>query len=267
MADLFSMMNRAVRALDAQRYGLDVAGQNINNVNTPGYVRRTAELAESFPSDPFGPGGGVDVVAVTSARAPLVQARLRYEEPSAAREQAVAEHLGVVESYLGQPGTSLDESLSRFYNTYASLAQNPTSSAARQQVIVEGQALTRAFDAIDGQLRSEQVITDREIRSNVAQVNALASQLADINRQISQTEPQNSAGLIDQQAVVITELGKLVDVHIVERNDGSTDVQVGNGRALVLGDRAYELQAITDPNTGFASITATGAAVPTDVTT
>src|SRR3954468_13746131 len=111
MSDLFSMMNRAVRALDARRYGLDVAGQNVGNVNTPGYVRRTAELAESPPNDPFGPGGGVDVIAVTSARAPLVQTRLRHEEPAAAADKAVADHLQVLESGLGQPGSSLDAAL------------------------------------------------------------------------------------------------------------------------------------------------------------
>lgn len=266
MSDLFAMMNRAVRALDAQRYGLDVAGQNIGNVNTPGYVRRTAELAESPPTDPFGPGGGVDVVAVTSARAPLVNTRLRYEEPAAAGEKAVADHLQILESGLGQPGASLDEALASFYNTYAALAQNPTSSTSRQQVIVEGQSLSRAFNAIDGQFQTERVNSDREIRDAMAQVNALSTQLADLNKQISQTDPSQSAGLLDQQAVVIAAIGQLVDVHAIERTDGSVDLQVGNGRGLVIGNNAYALQAITDPSTGFANIQATGAAAPTDVT-
>jgi flagellar hook-associated protein 1 FlgK len=40
MAGLFDSLSMAARALDAQRFGLDVTGQNIANVNTPGYARR-----------------------------------------------------------------------------------------------------------------------------------------------------------------------------------------------------------------------------------
>jgi flagellar hook-associated protein FlgK len=36
MGDLFSSLGSAARALEAQRFGLEVTGQNIANVNTPG---------------------------------------------------------------------------------------------------------------------------------------------------------------------------------------------------------------------------------------
>ena len=46
MSGLFSSLSSAAQSLDAQRYGLDVAGQNIANLNTDGYTRRRLELAE-----------------------------------------------------------------------------------------------------------------------------------------------------------------------------------------------------------------------------
>lgn len=266
MADLFALLNRAVRALDAQRYGLDVAGQNISNVNTPGYVRRTAQLAESLPTDPFSAGGGVDVVAVTASRAPLVETRLNYEQPAAAREGAIADHLAVVEAGLGDAGASLDEALARFYNTYATLSQNPTSSTSRQQVIVEGQALARGFNDMSGRFQTARVDADRDIRASLSQVNALAAQLTSINRQISQTDTQNAQGLLDQQAVVIGAIGKLVDIHVITRDDGSADVQVGNGRALVMADKSFDLKVTTSGVDGFAQIVTDGAATTTNVT-
>ena len=54
------MLRIASRALDAQRYGLDVTGQNIANVNTAGYTRRSVVYEEVPPLDPWSPGGGVD---------------------------------------------------------------------------------------------------------------------------------------------------------------------------------------------------------------
>ena len=261
------MLGRAVKALDAQRYGLDVAGQNIANVNTPGYVRRSALLVETPPPDPQTPGGGVDVLGVVASRAPLVEARLRYERPAANREAAVADQLAVIEAGLGQPGASLDATLAQFYNTYATLAQSPTSSTARQQVIVQGQSLSRAFNDMANRFETVRRSSDVELRADVARVNALAGQLADINHQISQTDEQNAQGLFDQQSEVIKSISALVDVNVITRPDGALDVSIGNGRALVIGDTPYQLSLTASSSTGYATITTNGAASTTDVTT
>jgi flagellar hook-associated protein 1 FlgK len=266
VADLFQMLGRATQALDAQRYGLDVAGQNIANVNTPGYVRRSVNLVELPPPDPSTPGGGVAVQSVDSARAPLVEARLRYEQPLAGRESAIAEQLAVVEAGLGQPGASLDAALSQFYNTYGALAQNPTSSTARQQVVVQGQSLSRAFNDMAARFDTVRHNADNDIRASVAQVNALAAQLADINKQIGQTDPQSAQGLLDQQSAVIKSLSTFVDLNVTTRSDNAVDVSIGNGRALVIGDTTFELRTAPQAD-GYLSLVSDGAAVPTDVTT
>jgi flagellar hook-associated protein 1 FlgK len=128
MSDLFRMLGSAAHSLEAQRFALDVTGQNIANVNTAGYVRRSVDFAEIAPRDPWSAGGGVDLAGVEAARAPLIESRLRHEQLTGAREAVVADQLQVILSGLGLPGASLDEVLTRFYTTYGELAQNPTSS-------------------------------------------------------------------------------------------------------------------------------------------
>ncbi len=251
--------------MDAQRFGLDVAGQNIANVNTPGYVRRALILADVPPPDLRSAGGGVDAVAVVASRAPLVEARLRFEQPAASREQAKAESLAVIEAGLGQPGASIDEALAVFYNTYETLAQNPTAGTSRQQVILAGQSLARSFNDMSARFDEAQQTADADIRSTITQVNVLARQLADLNHQIGQTESANAQGLIDQQTSVIAEIGKLVSVSVIMRSDSSVDLAIGNGRALVIGDDAYQLDITNEPSTGFARILSTGGSA-TDVT-
>ena len=93
MSDLFRMLGSAANSLEAQRYALDVTGQNIANVNTPGYVRRSVVFAEIAPRDPWSAGGGVDVAGVQAARAPLIESRLRHEQVVGSRDAAVADHL------------------------------------------------------------------------------------------------------------------------------------------------------------------------------
>ena len=261
------MLNTAARALDAQRYGLDVTGQNIANVNTPGYTRRSVVFSEVPPTDMWSPGGGVDVTAVTAARAPLIEARLRFEQPASSREGTIADHLAIVETALGQPGASLDAALARFYNTYGTLAQSPTSSTARQQVIIEGQSLATAFNDMAARLGTAQRDADNEIRSTVDQINALARQLADINIGIANVGTNNAAeGLLDQQAVALSALSQLANISVTQRGDGSIDVAIGNGRALVVGANTYDLTVASSPPQGFAQILSDGAAQTTDVT-
>ena len=46
----FSAFEIGRRALNANQVGINVTGQNISNVNTPGYTRQSVQLAESTPT-------------------------------------------------------------------------------------------------------------------------------------------------------------------------------------------------------------------------
>ena len=107
--------------------------------------------------------------------------------------------------------------------------------------------------------------TTAEIRATVTQVNALATQLADINKQVRSIDPSNAQNLLDQQSVVIDAIGQLVDIHVINHEDGTADVSIGNGRALTIGDKVYA-SSTSASRTGMVSILTSGAAVTTDVT-
>ena len=260
------MLRIASRALEAQRFGLDVTGQNIANVNTAGYTRRSVLFSEVPPLDPWSAGGGVDVQALVAARAPLLEARLRFEQPASSRDGAIADHLAILEANLGQPGASLDAALARFYNTYATLAQSPTSPTARQQVIIEGQTLSKTFNDLAAGFSSAQMNADRELRDVVNQVNNLARQIADINSGISSAGQNNAEGLFDQQTLALASLSELADITVTHNDDGTVDVSIGSGRSLVVGANTFDLRATSTPPQGFAQLISDGAAVPTDVT-
>src|SRR5438477_344597 len=238
------MLNVAARAMDAQRYGLDVAGQNIANVNTPGYTRRSVLLAEVPPLDPSSAGGGVDVQSLVASRAPLLDSRLRFEQPASSKEGAIADHLAVLEANLGKPGASLDAALARFYNTYGALSQSPTSATARQQVIIEGQALARTFNDLASGFQADQREADNELRDVIGQVNALAKQLADLNAGIASVGVTNAEGLLDQQEQALAALSQLADVSVTQNGDGTIGVSIGSGCALVVGANTYALTPV-----------------------
>ena len=266
MSDLFSSLTAASRALDAQRMGLDVAGQNIANVNTPGYARRTVDLAAVAPDAPASPGRGVNVVGVRALRDRLLERRLGQDVSAEQREAAVASGLSIVETALGTAGKSIDGDLDSFFSSFATLSQDPTSSPARQEVLMQGQALAGAFRTMAGRFEAARRDTDRDIQSTVEHVNSLTDRIAAMNGAMGSRPIESTLHLQDEQAQLVRELAEIVNVTVVERADGGVDLSTGNGRPLVVGNVAYDLTATPVAPSGYVAISANGLTITSELT-
>src|SRR5262245_42347133 len=178
MSGLFSMLSTTARSLDAQRYGLDAAGQNIANINTPGYARRVVDLGAVPPtSERLNAGNGVEVLGVRRIRDRFLDRRLFQENPAQHREAALAETLGIVESSLGSPNSTLNVRMNQFFDSFGALAQAPTSSTARADVLARGQALASEIRATDSRFQQAQRDSDQRLRGTVVEINSLANRL------------------------------------------------------------------------------------------
>ena len=104
MSGLFGSLSMAARALDAQRYGLDVAGQNIANVNTPGYTRRQVTRSALPPDDFLSPGNGVEITGLRATRDLRLERRLQQERPAEHRLDRI---LGAATGHHHVPGGEL----------------------------------------------------------------------------------------------------------------------------------------------------------------
>lgn len=259
MSGLLTSLSMAARAMDAQRAGLAVTGQNIANLNTDGYTRRNIQFAEGRPA-------GVDVVGVRAQRDRLLEARVRQELPSAAREGAVADSLSVVEASLGEAGSSLDSQLSAFFDSFAALTQDPASTVARDGVVLQGRLLTRSFNDLATRLDEARRGTDVSVRAGVDSINRLVSQVASLNTAINAANGGGTEALKDEQLLALTELSKLADITVIARSDGGVDVSLGQGRAVVMGANTYLLEAVDTPPNGFATIELGGIDITGEIT-
>ena len=266
MSGLMDSLSMAARSLSAQQAGLDATGQNIANINTPGYTRRVVELAAVQPTDAFSAGNGVDVVGVKSARADLLEAQLRREQPAQGREAAMADSLSQIETALGTAGGSVDASLTSFFNSFTALAQDPTSGVARQQVTAQGQALAKTFNSAALRLTTAQQDADAQVKSGVDQINVLAAQIASFNASLAGLNGSASEGVRDKLGVALTSLSQLVDIGVTSRADGGSDVSVAGGRALVVGANTYQLGVTPAAGTGLADLTSGGVVITSQVT-
>lgn len=260
MSGLMSSLSLAARALDAQRAGLAVTGNNIANLNTEGYTRRSIQLAEGQSG-----AGGVDVLGTRARRDLLLDARVRQELPAEGRERAIAGALSMVEASVGAPGASLDAQLTSFFDSFASLAQDPTSTVARDGVVLQGRLLARSFNDIATRLDESRRGADSQIRGAVDNINRLSTEVASLNQAINAANGGEVDGLRDRQVQALKELSALADIAVLQRGDGGVDVSMGAGRAIVMGASVYALETVDTPPNGFAQLQVGGVTVTSEV--
>jgi flagellar hook-associated protein 1 FlgK len=261
MSGLFASLTMAARSVAAQEYGLNVTGQNIANLNTEGYVRRTVNFAEVAP----GAGGGVRAVGAQAQRDALLDARVRQEFPAEQRYGAVADSLAVVETSLGTVGQSIDGALTSFFDGFSSLALDPTSSVVRDGVVLTGQQLATAFNNMAARLTDARSAADSQVRGGIDQINTLAAQIAQLNTAIGSANGADAEALKDQQGVALQTLAGLADVTALQRPEGGYDVSIGTGRALVVGSNAYTLSAVPTGVAGLAAVSLGGVDISSEV--
>ena len=268
MSGLMGMLSFAARSLDAQRFGLEVVGQNIANVNTEGYSKRVAEFAAVPPPDAWSAGGGVEIAGARSMRDRLIDRRLRFELADQERDSSVNDQMGVVEVALGEAGSSLDGALDSFFDSWATLADTPTSPTSRQEVILQGQALSAAFANMAGRLSQSQQDVDTRVRADVERVNALAEKIASLNMQVAGTSATSPEGLHvrDEINEAVQDLSKLIDVNVIETEGGGYTIDFAGGHPLVVGQFNYAVEIADAPVTGLARLTSGGVDVTARVT-
>lgn len=246
----FSGLNGALTSLLAQRRALEIAGQNIANVNTAGYTRQRANLAAvdvtATPSlfstsSPF--NGGVALTSVERLGDVFLEARVREESVNSGYLGAVSEAWSAIEGVIDEPSeTGLAAELTTFFNGWQDLANNPDDTATRAVLLEDAGALVQRIADGYTDVATQWSSMRSQMSGLEVQVNTAADSVADLNTRIRDLTASggNANVLVDQRSALLTELATLVGGEARPRQDGTVDVMVG-GNALVRGEHANHL--------------------------
>lgn len=236
-------------ALTASQLALQVTGNNIANVGTAGYHRQVVTmdpLKSTYTSSRVFVGQGVQVADVRRAIDPAVQTRLRNslsDEQSAGVASSV---LSQIESILGElSGSELSSELTKFFNAFSELANNPASTVNRASVVEQGASLAGFIRNLRTDLVNTRTQIDQQLGANVQRASQLVSKIADLNKAIviSENGRGTDGALRDQRDGLIDELAGLLDVTAIEQSSGAIDILVGSTPIVLGGDaRGLELK-------------------------
>ena len=253
MASIGSLLNSSRQALNAQSTGIKIIGDNISNVNTPGYTRRRAELVTTQPEGigNLQTGTGVAVNVITRIVDGFLTKEVRDRGSDRAQAEVRQEFLSRAEQIfsLASSDSGVGFELSRFFSSLEDVAANPSDIALRSQVIEHGESLALTINATYDQLATLQRESDTRLHSMVDNLNQLTGQIAEINGEIAkgETSDQQNLTLRDQRDELIRKLGEILPVQTLDQADRTTMVMLGNGFALVSGSDSRQLDYETNP--------------------
>lgn len=248
---LTAALNIGRNAIAAQQAAIQVTSNNIANVGNSDYTRQTSTLSsvgDVRSSTGFLIGNGVSLSSVNRQIDNALLARLRSANSDASAANAGQTWTGQVESVFDALGTNgISSKLSTFFNDWSNVANNPTDVGLRQIVLTDGAGLAQTFKDTRSKLVGVRTDIDSRISADLTSANDLATQIADLNSQITVAEGGGAGlanGLRDQRDSLLKELSGVVDITVHE--DGSSaNVFIGS-QPLVVGTKARGLVLTQD---------------------
>ncbi len=251
MGSIVGLLDLGRNALLTHQKSIHVTGHNIANVNTPGYSRQRVNLAagQAVSGTPGQIGTGVTAMEIQRIYDRLVETQINSEQQTLGRWEAREYALERVEAIFDETGSQgLQQAMSDFWNAWQDLTTDPEGYTEREALLAKTEFLATSFNQMSAGLVRQQVELDFSIAGAVEEINQIANQLADLNRQIGEIEisGQTANDLRDQQALLLRDLATRIDFDTFEDDAGRVSVLVGDGRPLVQGYNASQLAAQTN---------------------
>jgi flagellar hook-associated protein 1 FlgK len=187
------------------------------------------------------------VDSTTRAYDELLAGQVRSSQSGYSNFNTFATQAAQIDNMLSDSGTGITASLQSFVNSLQTVANSPASTAQRQALLSQAQSLAQQMQNYNSQLQTYGASIETQIGSSVSQINTLASGIANLNGQIAAglaSTGQTPNSLMDQRDTMIDQLSQYVTVNTATQADGSMNVYIGSGQALVTGSNAQSLAAI-----------------------
>ncbi len=258
--NIFSILNQGKTGLLSQQLAIEVTGNNIANVQTPGFTRQTVNLENNTPRQiGLGQlGTGVRVRNITrnfdkflfnqilTEGSPLGNFNIRKD---------VFERLELL--FNETTGRSINTEMNNFFAAFQDVSANPTGLPERTALVATARSLVDNFNTVGNAIFQERVNLDQTISDTVAEINSLLDGIVKLNRAIFQNEsgPSPANDLRDQRDQLVKDLSELLDVTLVDEQNNQIRLTLSDGTPVVLGLTGFPLSTqLNGNNNGFLDI-------------
>lgn len=232
---LFGTLQLASNALQAQQIGLQVVGQNIANVNTPGYSRAEVNFAPAS-TQRIGRlllGLGVTVDSITQITDQHLNGRLRSATSDRVGGEVQESTYQQLEALIGElQDTDLSTSMNKFFSAIQQILDQPESASLRNLAVLQGKTLAGEINRLAERAVDIHDDLNEQIIAVAPDVNRLLERIADLNVKITTTEGageggSEAVGLRDERDLALKQLSELIEIKTQEQPTGAINVFAG----------------------------------------
>jgi flagellar hook-associated protein 1 len=242
------------QALAAHQFALSITQRNVANANDPYYTRQdvvyTGDEWEWARS-------GVQGVSLQAVRQSFIDYSVSRELQSLGEYSVASDALQQIDAVLNGNGSSLQQALSDFFNSFASLSSAPEDLTLRQEVLSSAGTLTTEFHRLYDGIQQVQTSEDRALTYAIDDINSITAQIANLNEQIRVAQAAHNEDeftLRDSRQRLVEQLSSLVDLSYYETESGSITVATRQGGLLVTEDQSHALQLSSSASGAFRGI-------------
>jgi flagellar hook-associated protein 1 FlgK len=260
MSGLNGLFGIGSNALATFQRALSVTGQNIANVNTPGYSRQEIILNETLPENgrPGQIGTGVEASEVRRSVDTFVEQQLLNSNERLGQFNASQRALTQIQPLFADSNDQgVAAGLNDFFKAWQDVATNPADLTSRTVLLSKADVVAKRLNQASAQLSAQRNALDGQIQQGITDVNSLATQIAGLNGQIKLAEVsgQNANDLRDQRGQLLNNLAGLIDMTSLEDSTGQVTVSVGVGQVLVTQQTAFSLTGVSNSgNSGLLDV-------------
>ncbi len=248
-----SILNLGLTGLNVYQRALETTAHNITNVNTPGFSRQNVVIT-ARPAASTGAGfsgSGVEVDDIRRTYDQHIVEQLRVQTSATKGLEVQGEMAARLQDLYGDSSAGLSPALQQFFDSVDNSTQDPTSIAARQVMLSDAENLVSRFREMQARIDNLHGDLTTRMKSGVSEMNALAGAIADVNNQLVSgasggTHQPND--LLDQRDELLRQLAERIDISTVDNGDGSINVMIGSGHALVMRTEVNELAVARNAN-------------------
>lgn len=233
MASTFFGLSIATSGLYASQASMNTTAHNIANANTKGYTRQETVLKANqaiSTNNTYGMiGTGVNTVSITQIRDSYYDVKYRTNNAIYGNYSTKEYYMLSIENCISEVNSEgITASFDEFYTALQELAKDAGDDTRRTQVASMAQGFTEVVNSMYNTLSKLQSDCNEEIKTSVSQVNALAQQIATLNKQINTIEMsgQNANDLRDNRNVLLDELSQYANIT-------TTETKLDNGLSTI----------------------------------
>lgn len=234
------------RTLQIAQKNLDITGNNISNINTPGYTRQRVDLYSMYVSGNRSlrwssktnnlsmQGQGVNAYGVSQIRDIFIDKRYRENVAIEAETNTKVQILSEIEDMLDNFETDgLQHYTTQLFDALQDYsAEKPDSTEVATIVVNAAKNLCRALNVYDEQIKEIEYTYVHELSDSVDYINNMVADMKALNDKIAREKIHLGEGydpneLCDEMNLYIDEMATYGNIEFNRNDDGTYNVMLG----------------------------------------